>query len=117
MRTSTAIWLTTAVWFGNRISLVSWCVGLPLPFPLAALVPGAGVAVSGSTMKAPLKLILTLPGLNMVLSISSVEVMVLGLLRRPSSSWSSFGSDSVAADEPRSSVAGVMATWWSISRI
>lgn len=74
--TSMAMWLTTAVWLGSRMSLVSWWRGLePLAWPLAS----AGVEESGSTMKAPLTLILTLPGLVMVLSISSVDVAVLGL--------------------------------------
>lgn len=49
------------------------------PFPLTFPFVGAGVEVSGSTIKAPLTLILTLPGRMIVLSISSVEVMVRGL--------------------------------------
>lgn len=76
IHTSIAIWLTTAVWFGSRISLVSGCDGLTRPFACAAPPPDAGVDVSGSTMKAPWTLILTLPGRLMVLSISSVDVIV-----------------------------------------
>lgn len=67
------------------MSLVSGCVGLIRPLieltaPALAPEVDAGVAVSGSTIKAPLTLILTLPGRIMVLSISSVDVMVLRCL-------------------------------------
>lgn len=74
--TSTAMWLTTAVWLGSLISLVWWWSGEPLP-PLKLWA--TGVAESCSTIKAPLTLILTLPGCIMVLSISAVVVAVLGL--------------------------------------
>lgn len=74
--TSTAMWLTTAVWLGSRMSLVWWWSGDPLP-PLKLWA--TGVAESCSTMKAPLTLILTLPGCIIVLSISAVVVAVLGL--------------------------------------
>lgn len=50
------------------------------------VAPAAGVEVSGSTMNAPLTLILTLPGRVMVLLISSVDVMVLDLSRLSSTS-------------------------------
>lgn len=68
--TSMAIWLTTAVWFGNLMSLVWWWSGDPRLL---------GVVESRSTMKAPWTLILTLPGCMIVLSISAVFVAVLGL--------------------------------------
>lgn len=74
--TSTAMWLTTAVWLGSLMSLVWWWSGDPLP-PLKLWA--TGVAESCSTMNAPLTLILTLPGCIMVLSISAVVVAVLGL--------------------------------------
>lgn len=101
------MWLTTAVWFGNRMSLVSGCVGLTRPLtevrpPAAALVAEAGVAVSGSTMNAPWTLILTLPGRLMVLSISSVDVMVLSLR---------FGCEGGAGPDPFG--VSTMASSWS----
>lgn len=74
--TSTAMWLTTAVWLGSLMSFVWWWSGDPLP-PLKLWA--TGVAESCSTMNAPLTLILTLPGCIMVLSISAVVVAVLGL--------------------------------------
>lgn len=74
--TSTAMWLTTAVWLGSLMSLVWWWSGDPLP-PLKLWA--TGVAESCSTINAPLTLILTLPGCAMVLSISAVVVAVLGL--------------------------------------
>lgn len=58
------------------MSLVWWWSGEPLP-PLKLWA--TGVAESCSTIKAPLTLILTLPGCIMVLSISAVVVAVLGL--------------------------------------
>ncbi len=61
---------TTAWWLGSLMSWVWWWSGEPLPF--------AGVADSGSTIKAPLTLILTDPGWPIVLSISAVVVAVLG---------------------------------------
>lgn len=85
-----AMWLTTAVWLGNRISLVSWWLGLTRPF---CAVRTAGVAASGSTMKAPLALMRTLPGLVMVPSISSVEVIVRGRVRGSSSGGTPFGGN------------------------
>lgn len=58
------------------MSLVWWWSGEPLP-PLKLWA--TGVAEPCSTIKAPLTLILTLPGCIMVLSISAVVVAVLGL--------------------------------------
>lgn len=72
--TSTAMWLTTAVWLGSRMSLVWWS-GEARPFKAWAV----GEDEPWSTIKAPLTLILTLPGWLMVLSISAVVVAVLGL--------------------------------------
>lgn len=62
-----AMWLTTAVWLGSRISLVSWG-GDMRPF-----LPGVSAGEPGceSTMKAPSTLMRTAPGCMMVLSISS----------------------------------------------
>lgn len=66
--TSTAIWLTTAVWFGSLISVVSW---------FAPSTPDRfGEVESLSTIKAPSTLIFTEPGWLMVLSISAVFVRV-----------------------------------------
>lgn len=65
-----AMWLTTAVWFGSRMSLVS-CDGEIRP-----LLHGVPVGDPGceSTMKAPSTLMRTAPGCMMVLSISSAEM-------------------------------------------
>jgi hypothetical protein len=61
------------VWFGSRMTFVSWW----RPFGEPSRADG-GVRLSWSTMKAPSTLIRTEPGLAMVLSISAVEVSVLG---------------------------------------
>lgn len=65
-----AMWLTTAVWFGSRMSFVSWpWLGDPRPLELVVL---EGVEVpSPSTMKAPLTLMRTDPGWLSVVSRST----------------------------------------------
>lgn len=56
------------MWFGSRISLVSWLP--PFVFPC----PFVGELESWSTMKAPVTFIFTDPGWVIVLSISAVFV-------------------------------------------
>jgi hypothetical protein len=92
--TSTATWLTTPSWCGSRISLVSYG-GVRRPFPL---VPLLGDVDLESTMKAPLTLMRTEPGIRIALSTSSVDASALFFLgRRPASPSSSVTTSVIAA--------------------